>query len=356
MFRIGIVGCGYWGSKHLRVFNELPESTVISVCDGDSRRLETLNRAYPLVYTTTDFEEFLASDIDAVVIATPAAAHYPLAKRALLHDKSVLVEKPFTTASSEALELIHLAEEKGLTLAVGHTFLYNPAVRKLKELLVSGHLGALRHVHAARLNFGLLQPDVNVLWDLAPHDISILLYLLEQNPVAVAARGVGCFNPEQCEVAHADLWFSDHVSAHIHVSWLDPNKVRRFTLVGTQRMVVYDDMAGVEALRIYDREIKFLAEDGVGLRYPPAYAFGDVRIPHIPDAEPLKEECIDFVRSAQDGKRPVSDGWVGLRVVRILECLEKSLCNGGAMEALGDSDLAGEGRLELPASTVFSKA
>ncbi len=333
MFRVGIVGCGYWGSKHLRVFNELAETTVINVCDGDPERLEPLSRSYPLVYTTTDFEEFLASDIDAVVIATPASTHYQLAKRALLHHKSVLVEKPFTTDSAQALELIHLAEEEGLTLAVGHTFLYNAAVWKLKELLLEGHIGTLQYVHCARLNFGLLQPDVNVLWDLAPHDVSILLYLLERDPLAVGARGVGCFS-RQCEVAHADLLFPGSVSAHMHLSWLDPRKVRSFTLVGTQRMVIYDDLGGAESLLIYDREIKFRSENGSRLRYPPTYCWGDVHMPHISGGEPLKEECADFVRSARSGQRPVSDGWMGLRVVRVLESLEKSLCSGGALQEL----------------------
>src|SRR3970040_1909179 len=248
MFRVGVCGCGYWGSKHVRVFNELPIPTAVSICDADPKRLEEMRRGYPVAFATTEYDALLASDIDAAVIAVPAAHHAAFARRALLAGKHVLVEKPFTTRSVDAVELINLAEDLGLTIAVGHTFLYNPAVRALKELICSGRIGVPQYLHSARLNFGLLQPDVNVLWDLAPHDISIVLHLMGQTPVAVGARGIGYLTRRLSQGAHADLLFSDSVLAHIHVSWLEPSKVRRFTVIGTERMAVFDDLAAGEPL------------------------------------------------------------------------------------------------------------
>lgn len=334
MIKIGIAGCGYWGSKHLRVFNELPDVRVAAVCDMNAARLEQISIAYPLVFTTQDYDELLASEVDAVVIATPAKTHFPLAKKALLRNKHILVEKPFTTTTSQALELIRLAEERNLTVMVGHTFLYSPPVAALKSIIQSGHLGKVLYIHSARLNFGLLQPDVNVLWDLAPHDISIVLHLLERTPVAVGARGMGYVNRRLSEVAHADLVFEDSIMAHIHVSWLEPSKVRRFTVIGSQRMVVFDDMASGEALKIYDREVKLPSGNG-SKPEAPTYLFGDIRIPHVAEAEPLKEECSHFLHCVRTGEEPVSDGWAGLHVVGVLESLQRSLGNQGAMEAVG---------------------
>jgi len=332
MFRVGVVGCGYWGSKHVRVFNELPIPTAVSICDADPKRLEAMRRGYPVAFATTEYDALLASDIDAAVIAVPAAHHAAFARRALLAGKHVLVEKPFTTRSVDAVELINLAEDLGLTIAVGHTFLYNPAVRALKELICSGRIGVPQYLHSARLNFGLLQPDVNVLWDLAPHDISIFLYLLGKLPTAVAARGSGVYNPRQFEVAHADLQFEGNIAAYLHVSWLDPSKVRRTIVVGSEKMVVYDDLASGEPLKIYDRSVAF-PDNGAKERWPPRYSVGDILIPRVAETEPLKEECADFADSVLNGKKPVSDGRAGLQVVRVLEHLEMSLSNGGALVA-----------------------
>ena len=334
MIEVGIAGCGYWGSKHLRVFNELPGARVAAVCDMDADRLERISGSYPLAITTQDYDEMLAGDVQAVVIATPAKTHFAMAKKALLRNKHVLVEKPFTTTTAQALELIQLAEEKGRTIMVGHTFLFSPPVRALKKLIQSGHLGRILYIHSARLNFGLLQPDVNVLWDLAPHDISIVLHLMDETPVAVGARGIGYLNRRLSEVAHADLLFSDSVLAHIHVSWLEPSKVRRFTVIGTERMAVFDDMANGEPLKIYDREVKLSSQNG-GKPDTPTYIFGDIRIPHIGNAEPLREECSHFLDCILTGEAPVSDGWAGLQVVGVLESLQRSLGNHGAMMTVG---------------------
>lgn len=344
MIKVGIVGCGYWGSKHVRVFNELPGAQIAALCDSNSQRLEEVGRMYPLAFKTPDFDEMLSLDLDAVVIAAPANKHFPLAKKALLSDKHVLVEKPFTTNSIDAMELIDLANSRELTLMVGHTFLYNPAVRSLKELIQSGDLGQVRYIHSARLSFGVLQPDVDVLWDLAAHDISIILYLLGQDPVAVGARGIGCVDQAGCEVAHADLVFADSAHAHVYVSWLNPHKTRKVTVVASQGMVIYDDLANGEMLRIYDKEIRLASGNGSDDRPPPTYHSGDVRIPHIPDAEPLKEECAHFLKCIGNGKRSVSDASEGLRVVRILESLENSLSLGGALQYIGQEQGEGIGQ------------
>ena len=334
MVKIGIVGCGYWGNKHLRVFNALPGCNVQALCDTNAELLERAASAYEPELATTDFDEFLSGPIDAVVIATPARTHFRLAQAALQADKHVLVEKPFTATSGEALELVELADERELTLMVGHTFVYNPAVLFLKELVEGGQLGDLYHVHAARLNFGLLQPDVDVVWDLAPHDLSIILHLLEKEPIAVGARGSAHINPSLKEVAHVDLQFPGGVTAHVHLSWLDPCKVRRLTLVGSERMAICDDMSPGEMVRIYDKQVKLTTSNGSPVYHPVEYAFGDINIPHIGDQEPLRNEGEHFLHCIRTGERPRSDGRAGLQVVRILETAEKSLYNGGAMEPL----------------------
>jgi predicted dehydrogenase len=334
MVRIGIVGCGYWGSKHLRVFNALPGCNVQAICDANPELLEQMAGAYEPELATTNFEELLSGPVDAVVIATPARTHFRLTQTALQADKHVLVEKPFTATSSEALELVHLADERELTLMVGHTFVYNPAIIFLKDLLQRGHLGDLYHVHMARLNFGLLQPDVDVVWDLAPHDLSIILYLLDQEPIAVGARGSAHINPSLKEVAHMDLQFSQGETAHIHLSWLDPCKVRRLTLVGSERMAICDDLSPGEMIRIYDKRVKLTTSNGSPVYHPVEYAFGDTSIPYIADQEPLRNEGTHFLHCIRSGEHPRSDGRAGLQVVRILETVEKSLYNGGAMEPL----------------------
>jgi predicted dehydrogenase len=334
MVRIGIVGCGYWGSKHLRVLNALPGCNVQALCDANAELLGRAAGAYEPELATTDYEEFLAGPIDAVVIATPARTHFSLAQAALQADKHVLVEKPFTATSAEALELVELADEREMTLMVGHTFVYNPAVLFVKELLDGGELGDLYYLHAARLNFGLLQPDVDVVWDLAPHDLSIILYLLEQEPIAVGARGTAHVNPSLCEVAHMDLQFPKGITAHIHLSWLDPCKVRRFTLVGSERMAIYDDMMPGEMIRIYNKRVKLTTSNGSPVYHPVEYSFGDTSIPYVADQEPLRNEGEHFLHCIRTGERPRSDGRAGLQVVRILETVEKSLYNGGTMEPL----------------------
>ena len=303
-------------------------------------------------FITDSYEEFLGSAIDAVVIATPAASHYKLALRALQRDKHVLIEKPFTTNSEEALSLIRLAERKGLTLMVGHTYVYHPAVEFIKRMVQTGQLGPLYYLHAARLNFGLLQSDVDVLWDLAPHDLSILLHILGDEPVAVAARGAAHINPNLCEIAHVDVEFLNSLLAHIHVSWLEPVKVRRLTLVGADATVVYDDTSAGQMVSVYNKGIRLDNADG-GQALSPRYIQGDINIPFLAEGEALKIECAHFLECINTGQRPLSDGWEGHKVVRILEKAEQSLYNSGSFELL--SPLVFAGRAEgsgLPAISL----
>ena len=332
--KVGLVGCGYWGSKHLRVLNEIPNCEVTALCDSREDNVAKQPRAFLPPLITADYDEFLSANIDAVVIATPARTHYPLVLEALRRDKHVLTEKPFTTSTTEALDLIMVAEQRGLISMVGHTYVYHPAVQFLRNLVESKALGSLHYIHTARLNFGLLQPDVDVLWDLAPHDLSILLHILGEEPLAAGGRGAARINPKLYEVAHVDLEFLNGLFAHIYVSWLEPVKVRRLTFVGSERTVVYDDVASGEMIRLYDKAIKVVErEDGDG-ELAPVYLQGDVTVPFLPNSEPLKSEDAHFLECVRTGQRSNSDDREGLKVVRILETVQQSLYNGGYQELL----------------------
>lgn len=343
MINVGIVGCGYWGSKHVRIFHGLAEANLTTVCDLDEDRLQDVRAQYGYVARTSDFGDLLKDGVDAVVVATSVDSHYQLAKEALLHDKHVLVEKPITASSQEALELIQLAEIQNRVLMVGHTFVYHPAVNFLRQLVNSGDLGEIYYINSARLNLGLIRPDVNVLWDLAPHDTSIMLYLLDKEPIIVSARGAANIDPAVCDVAYLELRFPNETLAHIHVSWLDPCKVRQITTVGSKKMAVYDDVSDSEKIRIYDKGVATPADADSFSAWPPRYRFGDVTIPFIPNTEPLKLECSDFLQCIIEGRRPRSDGWAGLKVVNILEAANRSLMNGGSRE-------------ELPSAIALAKA
>jgi predicted dehydrogenase len=334
MINVGIVGCGYWGAKHVRNFHEIAEANLKIVCDVDENRLRHVRGQYGYVDTTGNFGDLLKDDIDAIVVATPVNSHYCLAREALLHDKHVLIEKPITASSRQALELIDIAEQRNKVLMVGHTYEYHPAVDFLRRLIESGELGRVYYIDAARLNLGLFRPDVNVIWDLAPHDTSIVLSLLGEEPVAVSARGSGYVDTSVHDVAYMELRFPGDMMAHIHVSWLDPCKVRQITIVGSKKMVIYDDVSDSEKIRIYDKGLAVPAEDNEFATWPPRYRYGDVTIPYISNAEPLKLECSHFLQCITEGIEPKSDGWSGLRVVSILEVANNSLINGGQREQL----------------------
>ena len=331
MIRVGIVGCGYWGPRLIRNFYELPDAELSLVCDLDQLRLQNIKRQYPCVKITDSFNDVLRDDIEAVVIATPVNTHYSLVREALLHDKHVLVEKPITVSSWEARELIGLAESRNRKLMVGHIYDYHPAIDFLRQLIQSGELGDIFAIDARRLNLGLFRPDVNVIWDLGPHDISIMLALMCAEPVEVSARGYGHLDPDLCDLACLEMVFANGSTANIQLSWLDPRKVRQVTIIGSKKMAFYDDVAESEKIHIYDKGCTYTRcrDNGEHPHRPPQYRYGNVVIPFISNTEPLRNECQHFLDCIRTGSTPKSDGWAGLKVVNILETASYSLAKGG---------------------------
>ena len=317
--RFGVIGWGYWGPKIARNLDSLPHATVAMVADTDAHRLAKLVVNQPWIQTTTLLEEIFRSDVDAIVIATPVSTHFQLAREALMHGKHVLVEKPLTASVTEAEELVALAQEQQRFLMVGHTFEYNPAVNELRKLIQNGDLGKIYSIELERLNLGLFRNDINVIWDLAPHDLSILLYLLNQKPTQIKVQAHAHVQRNIHDVAHLDLEFDDGMNAHIHVSWLHPSKVRRVTVIGDSRMAVYDDVNTAEMLKIYNKGADVHADPVVSYRY------GAITIPHIDWMEPLHLECEDFANAIRTGTQPRANGGVGLEVVRILAAAQEAL-------------------------------
>jgi predicted dehydrogenase len=317
--RFAVIGWGYWGPKIARNLDSLPHASVAMIADLDARRLAGISLQQPWIQTTTQIEDVFRADIDAVVIATPVRTHYRLAKEALLHGKHVLVEKPLTANVAEAEELVALARELNRILMVGHTFEYSPAVNELRKLVQSGELGKIYSIETERVNLGLFRSDINVIWDLAPHDISILLYLLGKEPEQVRVQAHAHLQSHIHDVAHLDLGFADGMNAHIHVSWLHPCKIRRVTIIGDARMVVYDDTNPAEMLKIYNKGADVHVDPGV------SYRFGEITIPHIDWIEPLRLECEDFASSIRSGLLPRAHGGVGLKVVQVLAAAQERL-------------------------------
>jgi predicted dehydrogenase len=317
--RFGVIGWGYWGPKIGRNLDTLPHAMLSMVADQDTHRLATLAAHQPWVQTTTQVEDIFRSDIDAVVIATPVRTHFQLAREALLHNKHVLVEKPLTNNVAQAEELIALAQERERVLMVGHTFEYNPAVNELRRFIQSGDLGKIYCVEAERVNLGLFRNDINVIWDLAPHDISILLYLFGKRPEMIKVQAHAHVQSRIEDVAHLDLEFADGMNAHIHVSWLHPCKIRRVTVIGDERMVVYDDTNQAEMLKIYNKGADVHADPVV------SYRNGEITIPYIDWIEPLRLECEDFDNAIRTGAQPRAHGGVGLEVVRVLAAAQEAL-------------------------------
>jgi predicted dehydrogenase len=317
--RFGVIGWGYWGPKIARNLDSIPHATVTAIADADMLRLAAFKSDQPWIMTTSHAKEVFRSDVDAVVIATPVRTHYSLAKDALLHGKHVLVEKPLTANVGQAEELVELAAKQQRILMVGHTFEYNPAVNELRKLVQSGDLGKIYCIEAERVNLGLFRSDINVIWDLAPHDISILLYLLGKKPDRVKVQAHAHLQSRIHDVAHLDLCFADGMNAHIHVSWLHPCKIRRVTVIGDERMVVYDDTNPTEMLKIYNKGADIHADPVVSYRY------GAITIPHIDWIEPLRLECEDFANSIRTQSQPRADGEVGLEVVRVLAAIQEAL-------------------------------
>ncbi|MCD6519933.1 MAG: Gfo/Idh/MocA family oxidoreductase [Anaerolineae bacterium] len=332
--RVGVVGCGYWGPKLVRNFQSIPGADMYIVADLRQDRLDHIRGLYPGVRTTKDYRELLASPVEAVAVATPVSTHYQMAKEALLHNKHVLVEKPLTRDSREAEELIALAKERGRVLMVGHTFEYNPAVQYLKEYIAKGELGRVYYINCTRVNLGIFQQDINVIWDLAPHDVSILLYILGMKPTQVSARGAAYVQPNIEDVAYVTLYFPTGIMADIRVSWLDPCKIRRITVVGSKKMIVYDDVEPTEKIKIYDKGVDAPPYSDTLEEFRLSYRYGDITTPAISNAEPLELECRHFLECIREGRSPRSDGVVGLNVVKILEGANRSLKNGGLAEEL----------------------
>jgi predicted dehydrogenase len=326
--KVGVIGCGYWGPQLIRNLHEMPAAELIAVADAKPERLEFVRRHYPEVKVFSSHTQLLETDVEAVVIATPIHTHHALAKEALDAGKHIMVEKPLAASVSEAVELIQLAEAKKRLVMVGHTFLYNPAVQELRRLVGDGELGRIYYVDAARLNLGLFQRRANVIWDLAPHDISILMYVLGMTPVEVSARGRMCVQEDVHDVAYLELLFESGVSAHVHVSWLDPAKVRRITVVGDKKMAVYNDVSQVEKIRVYDTGVETPITNNFG-EFQLSYRHGQVTIPYITWQEPLRLECEHFIECVRTGADPRTDGMQGLAVVSVLEAATASLQHGG---------------------------
>ena len=330
MFNIAIVGCGYWGPNLLRNFNALPDCNVKYACDVDIDRLAHMKVLYPQIQITTDFDRVLTDDnIDAVAIATPVCFHFALARQCLQAGKHAFIEKPMASSVSECKELIEIAENKGLTIMVGHTFVYSQPVRKIREIIDSGELGEIQYISARRLNLGLFQNDINVAWDLAPHDISIILYTLEDIPVSVNCQGKAHIHPEIEDVTNMTLNFSNGGFATIQSSWLDPNKVREMTFVGSKKMLVYDDTQPNEKLKIYDKRVEAPPYYDTFAEFHYSYHYGDMYSPHLKQIEPLKVEAEHFLNCIKYGNKPESCGQEALKVVQILEAASESLKIGG---------------------------
>ena len=327
---IGLIGCGYWGPNLLRNFRRNPDARVVAVADRDSSRRAFVEREYPGVGTTDDHRWLLDDpEIDAVVVATPASTHADLAREALEKGKHVLVEKPLAMRAGDAEALVELAEARDLILMAGHTFLYNAAVERLKREVDAGTLGEVYYLYSQRLNLGIVRSDVNAMWNLAPHDVSIVLHLFGEEPQRVTAQGACYLQPGIEDVVFMDLAFPSGRHAHIHVSWLDPGKVRRMTVVGSKKMCVYDDIAEAK-LALYDRGIdrQFEQPSDYGLHQLVKRA-GDIVLPKIDFQEPLAKETAAFLTAIQTGEAPLSDGRSGLAVVRVLEACQRSLEAGG---------------------------
>lgn len=332
----GVVGLGGWGKKLVRNFYFSPGAEITWLCDLDAGKAKSLQRQFPARRTTQRFADLQEDDeLEAIVIATTGPTHYELCKGALLAGKDVYVEKPFVLSVDEAEELIELAEKRNRILMVGHLLEYHPVVTKLKQLIAAGELGDIRYIYSQRLNLCAAREGENAMWDFAPHDVSVILYLLGRLPTDVSARGQCFRQPGVHDVAFITLGFGTEAMANVHVSWLDPNKTRRLTIVGTRKMAVFDDVAATEKLKIYDNGVRphlnnYGFDGYAGVR------FGDISAPFVSSAEPLRLECDHFLECVRDRRQPLTDGQDGLRVVKVLAAAERSLMRKGEPVRLED--------------------
>jgi predicted dehydrogenase len=332
--QFGVIGYGYWGPHLARNVSTLPDSSLAFIADADAKRLAHAQAQHRHTRFTYDALDLFESDIDAVVIATPVHTHYELARAALLANKHVFVEKPLAVKVREVEDLVALAQERNRVLMVGYTFLYHKAVQELRQTIIGGQLGNLHYIDAQRLNLGLFHRDVNVLWDLAPHDLSILRYLLDTDPVAVRATGGAFVQRGIHDVVYIYLRYASGMLVHIHLSWLHPSKVRRFTVVGDQRMAIYDDVEPQDKIRIYNRGVEQLAHSTTFEEFHLSYRTGEIIIPSIPWAEPLQVACQHFSHCIRSGEPALSDGLWSLSITKTLEAIQQSLDLEGQEVAL----------------------
>jgi predicted dehydrogenase len=339
--RLAVVGLGYWGPNLVRVLHELPDAEVVSVCDLRPEALGEIRRRYPAVRTLKRYDDVLGDhSLDAVVIATPISTHYELARTALCAGLHVFVEKPLATSLEEASDLVAVAEREQRTLMPGHTFLYSPPVNLGRQLIQSGELGEIYFISMSRVNLGLHQSDASVVWDLGPHDFSILRYWLDESPVMVSAIGRSCVIPNRTDVAFVNLGFPSGTIAHVELSWLAPSKLRRTTIVGSEKMIVYDDTS-TEPVRIFDSGVQHRPPETFG-EFHLSYRTGDIVSPRLDVVEPLWHEMLDFCRSVRGQGQPRSSGAFGVEIVRVVEAAERSLEQHGQPVHLAPEPLAAE--------------
>ena len=332
MISIAVIGCGSWGINYVRVFSEIPDSKVLLVCDISEGRLRVVRERYPLVGTTTNWEEALTNKwVDAIVVATNATSHFQVARQCLLSGKHVLVEKPLATTVADVEALIQTAEERKVILMVGHTFLYNAGIRKVKELISTNDFGRVYYLHATRTNMGPIRDDVNALWDLASHDVSIFNYLLDEQPEWVSAVGSQRLSNDRHDIGFATLNYPGGIIGNIHASWLDPNKVREVVVVGSKRRIVFDDLNNIERVRIFEKGVSpaELEADSFG-EFRLLVRDGDIISPWVETSEPLRNEASHFLECITTGKPPFTDGRNGLEVVRAMSAIDESLRQNGA--------------------------
>lgn len=334
MVNISVVGCGHWGPNYIRVFGELPDSTVVEACDTDTSRLDQIGRRFPNLRMSTSIDEVVKNaGTDTVVIATPTVSHHELAKKCLLNGKHVLVEKPLALKVQQADELVALAKEKARVLMVGHTFLYNPAVRKMKEYIKNEDFGRVYYLHATRTHLGLIRPDVNAIWDLAPHDVSIFSYLLEAQPEQASAVGGRFLHDDKEDVGFITLTYPGGCIGSIHVSWIDSNKMREIVAVGSRKRIVFDDLNNLEKIRVYEKGASVeRAYEGFG-EFQLLLRDGDIVSPRLEFHEPLRVQCQHFLDCVMNGVKPLTDGREGSNVVRVMNAIEGSMrCDGAPVQ------------------------
>ena len=347
------MGCGYWGPNLIRNFRSLPDCSLEMMCDVSENRLAHLKVLYPEVEGETNYNHMLNGvGLDAVIIATSVKSHYPMARASLLSGKHTFIEKPMAASSQECEELIDIAKKNGLVLMVGHTFLYSPAVKKIKEIVQGGDIGEIRYICARRLNLGLFQKDINVAWDLAPHDISIILHIMDKEAVTINCQGTAHITPGVEDVTTIWLNFPGDRSAIIQSSWLDPRKIREMTIVGSKQMIVYDDVSQLEKIRVFDARVERPPHYDTFAEFHYAYHYGDVHVPYIKQEEPLKTECQHFLDCINQGTTPLTDGKQGLELVRILEASSQSLKRGGASVNLSGQETGNGWTPSIPESAI----